>query len=154
MMPSASKPYATWDGRMVSVVRSAIPKPWSVLAKTIPKRNVNDINVMHVVSVLTIWRRPYLLATISRFANLVSLDTNILTKDMTFSSDWQQAVQVLQTMRLELDALGFLAEYFSKQYGSTSFCQSSNLKTLSECAFWHKCFTERSWIFPADIFEC
>lgn len=40
------------------------------------------------------------------------------------------------------------------QSNSKRFCQSSNLKTLSECAFWHLCFTERSWIFPADILEC
>ncbi len=56
-----------------------------------------------------------MLATISRFAHLVSLDRDIISsniKDTTFS-DWQKTVQVLQTMKYELDALGFLAEYFS-----------------------------------------
>jgi len=44
------------------------------------------------------------------------LDRDIINsniKNMTFSNDWQKAVLVLQTMKYELDALGFLAEYFS-----------------------------------------
>jgi len=50
-----------------------------------------------------------------RFAHLVSLDKDIINsniKDMPFSNDWQKAVLVLQTMKYELSALGFLAEYF------------------------------------------
>ena len=44
-----------------------------------------------------------------RFAHLASLDRNIISnKNMTFSSDWHKGVQVLKTMKYEINALGFL----------------------------------------------